>query len=71
MSNLRFKSVEVATSRKANKVEVPKERVETFYGQQVFTRKKMFKYLPKETYKALANAIDNRLPLSMALMATS
>ena len=67
MSNLRFKSVEAATSRKANKVEVPKERVETFYGQQVFTRKKMFMYLPKETYKALAHAIDNRLPLSMAL----
>ena len=67
MSNLRFKSVEEATSRKASKVEVPKERVEAYYGKQVFNRKKMFEYLPRETYDVLANAIDNRLPLSNKL----
>ncbi|MDE6297817.1 MAG: glutamine synthetase III, partial [Muribaculaceae bacterium] len=63
-SKLRFKSVEEATNRKAVKVELPKERVEKYYGKQVFNRQKMFEYLPKETYDALVKAIDNREPLS-------
>ena len=67
MSNLRFKSVEEATARKAVKVELPKERVEAYYGKQVFNRQRMFEYLPKETYDALVQAIDNRQPLSAEL----
>ena len=49
MSNLRVKSVLEATGRKAVKVELPKERVERYYGKQVFNRQKMFEYLPRET----------------------
>lgn len=64
MSNLRFKSVEEASGRKAVKVELPKERVDQYYGKQVFNRQKMFEYLPKATYDALVKAIDNREPLS-------
>ena len=64
MSKLRFKSVEVAAARKAVKVELPKEREEVYYGKQVFNRQRMFEYLPKETYDALVDAIDNRKPLS-------
>lgn len=64
MSNLRFKSVEEASGRKAVKVELPKERVESYYGKQVFNRQKMFEYLPKETFDSLVKAIDNREPLS-------
>ncbi len=64
MSNLRFKSVEEASGRKAVKVELPKERVENYYGKQVFNRQKMFEYLPKSTYDSLVKAIDNREPLS-------
>lgn len=64
MSNLRFKSVEEAASRKAVKVELPKERVDAYYGKLVFNRQRMFEYLPKETYEALVEAIDNRRPLS-------
>ena len=67
MSDLRFKSVEEASARKAVKVELPKERVETYYGKQVFNRQRMFEYLPKETYDALAEAIDNHHPLSREL----
>lgn len=67
MSNLRFKSVEEATARKAVKVELPKERVEAYYGKQVFNRQRMFEYLPKDTYDALVYAIDNRQPLSRQL----
>lgn len=64
MSNLRFKSVEEASEHKAVKVELPKERVEQYYGKLVFNRQKMFEYLPKATFEALVKAIDNREPLS-------
>ncbi len=67
MSNLRFKSVEEATARKAVKVNLPNERVEAYYGKHVFNRRRMFEYLPKETYDALVQAIDNRQPLSREL----
>lgn len=64
MSDLRFKSVEEASSRKAVKVELPKERVDKYYAEKVFNRQKMFEYLPRTTYEALVKAIDNKKPLS-------
>ncbi|MDE7380585.1 MAG: glutamine synthetase III [Muribaculaceae bacterium] len=64
MSDLRFRSVEEATSRKPVKVELPEERVDRYYGCKVFNRKKMFEYLPRETYAHLVDAIDNHKPLS-------
>ena len=64
MSDLRFKSVEEATNHKAVKVELPKERVDRYYGAQVFNRQKMLQYLPLETYNALVKAIDNHEPIS-------
>lgn len=67
MSELRFKSVMEASSRKAKEVEVPSERVDKYYGRSVFNRSKMFDYLPKETYEALVDAIDNKRPLSRKL----
>ena len=56
-----------ASSRKAVKVEIPTDRVDKYYGCQVFNRQKMFEYLPKETYDSLIFAIDNNQPLSRAL----
>ncbi len=56
--------MEEAAGRKAVKVELPKERVENYYGKQVFNRQKMFEYLPKDTFDSLVKAIDNREPLS-------
>lgn len=67
MSDLRFKSVEEASSRKAVKVELPKERVDQYYAEKVFNRQKMFQYLPRTTYEALVKAIDNKEPLSREL----
>ena len=63
MSSLRFKSVMEASSRKARPVELPKERVEKYYGCKVFNRNEMFNYLPRETYLSLVDAIDNKKPL--------
>lgn len=60
---LRFKVVEEAFDRKAIPVNIPVERPEDYYGKYVFNRQKMFEYLPKKTYDALVNAIDNKEPL--------
>ena len=67
MSMLRFKVVEEAFDRKAVPVEIPEERPEQYYARYVFNRAKMYQYLPKKTYEALVNAIDNKQPLSRAL----
>lgn len=63
MSSLRFKMVEEASDHKALAVKIPKERPESYYGRQVFNRQKMFEYLPRETFEALVNAIENKQPL--------
>ena len=63
MSNLRFKSVLEATSRKAVTVKIPEERVDEYYACKVFNRSKMFEYLSKDTYESLVDAIDNKKPL--------
>ena len=67
MSSLRFKVVEEAFDRKAVKVEIPKERPESYYGKNVFNSQKMFEYLPKQTYDALVNAIENKEPISLEI----
>ena len=67
MSNFRFKSVEEAAARKAVKVDLPENRVDNYYAEKVFNRQRMFEYLPKQTYDALVDAIDNRKPLSRQL----
>ncbi len=67
MSDLRFKSVEEACSRKPVEVKLPDERVEKYYAKQVFNRQKMFEYLPQSTYQALVDAIDNKKSLSLEL----
>jgi len=61
---LRFKVVEEAFDHKAIPVDIPVERPEEYYGKYVFNRQKMFEYLPKKTYDALVNAIDNKEPIS-------
>lgn len=61
---LRFKVVEEAFDRKAIPVSIPEDRPDVYYGKYVFNRQRMFEYLPKKTYDALVNAIDNKEPLS-------
>lgn len=64
MSQLRFKVVEEAFDRKAVPVDIPNERPSEYYAKYVFNRAKMYEYLPKKTYDALVNAIENKVPLS-------
>lgn len=64
MSSLRFKLIEEAYNRKPVEVKIPNERSESFYAKAVFNRQKMFEYLPKKTYDALVNAIENKEPIT-------
>ncbi|NDV80055.1 MULTISPECIES: glutamine synthetase III [unclassified Dysgonomonas] len=59
MSKLRFKAVQTASERQPVKVEKPTSKTSDYYGEKVFNRKAMAKYLSRETYSAIANAIDN------------
>lgn len=59
MSKLRFDVVQEAFKKKAQPVDVPAERPSDYFGQLVFNRDKMRKYLDDRTYKALTDCIDN------------
>lgn len=61
---LRFKAVEETLGRVPVEVQVPDGRPSDYYGEYVFNREKMFRYLPKKTYEALVDAIDNQKALS-------
>ena len=63
MSNSRFNTVEKASNRKAVEAIIPTQKVSEYFGENVFNRKAMQKYLSKETYKALTYAIDNGVPI--------
>ena len=61
---LRFKAVEETLGREPVEVQEPKGRPSDYYGEYVFNREKMFRYLPIKTYEALVDAIDNQKALS-------
>ena len=66
--NLRFRVVEEAFKKKAIDVDAPKERPSEYFAKYVFTRQKMYKYLPADVYERLIDVIDNgtRLDRSIA-----
>ena len=63
MSSLRFKVVEAAFQKKPLEIKIPKERPSEYFAKYVFNQEKMFKYLPKSTYKKLREVIENGTPL--------
>jgi len=63
MSISRFNAVEKASNRKAVEAATPHQKVSEYFGENVFNRKAMQKYLSKETYKALTQAIDSGTPI--------
>ncbi|WP_456088308.1 glutamine synthetase III family protein [Parabacteroides sp.] len=63
MSKLRFRVVETAFKKRAAEVPVPAERPSDYFGQNVFNRAKMFKYLPEKAYERITDCIDNGAPL--------
>lgn len=67
MSNLRFRVVEEAFKKKAVLVDVPNVRPNEYFAKYVFTREKMYKYLPIDVYNKLVDVIDNGAPLERAI----
>lgn len=63
MAQFRFKALEEVLSRKPLEVKREENLVSDFYGMNVFDRPKMKKYLSKEAYKAVIDAIDNGTPV--------
>jgi len=64
MSSLRFHLVKEAFSHKPVCVAAPGKKTSDYYGVNVFNRDKMNKYLSKETFKIVTDAIDNGQPLN-------
>ena len=60
--------MEEAFKKKPLDVASPAERPSEFFGKYVFTRDKMFKYLPRDVYMKMTDVIDNgaRLDRSIA-----
>lgn len=63
MAQFRFKALEEVLTRKPVEVKREENLVSDFYGMNVFDRPKMKKYLSKEAYKAVVDAIDNGTPI--------
>ena len=64
---LRFKMVEAALNHRAVDVKAPSARPSDYFGEKVFGRNVMRKYLDKPTYEALLSTMDNGTPLSLEL----
>lgn len=62
-SKLRFKVVGESFTKKPVEVPTPAERPSEFFAKYVFTRQKMYKYLPKSVYDKICDVIDNGAPL--------
>ncbi len=59
MSTLRFRALETALDRKPLTVIPPSIKISDFFGNNVFGKEAMQKYLPREAYKAVIGAIDH------------
>ncbi len=63
MAQFRFKALEEVLTRKPVEVKREENLVSDFYGMNVFDRPKMKKYLSKEAFKAVIDAIDHGTPI--------
>ena len=59
MAQFRFRALEEVLRRKPVEVKREDNLVSDFYGMNVFDRPKMKKYLSKEAFKSVVDAIDN------------
>ncbi len=59
MATFRFKALEILMTRKPIEVKREENLTSDYYGMLVFDRAKMKKYLSKDSYKGIIDAIDN------------
>lgn len=58
MTNIRFKALEVTLSRKRINLDLPKEKVSTYFGELTFNRDAMREFLTREAYQKLIDVIE-------------
>jgi Uncharacterized protein related to glutamine synthetase len=66
MSIDRFELVRASFGKKARAVEIPEKKASEYFGERVFDRAKMRKYLDPKTLDALLECIDKGHPLDRA-----
>ena len=66
MSTDRFELVRESFRKKAPAVEIPSRKASEYFGEQVFDRAQMRKYLDSDTLQALLECIDKGHPLDRA-----
>ncbi len=66
-NNLRFQVVEEAFKKRALDVKEPLERPSEYFGKYVFTRDKMYRYLPKDVYGKMIDVMDNGASLDRSI----
>ncbi len=67
MSILRFKAVEKASNRTVLEPVAPEKKTSEYFGVDVFNKHAMQKYLAKETYNKIINAIEHGSPIDRSL----
>ena len=63
MAEFRFRALQEVLSREPLAIKREDNLTSDFFGVNVFDRPKMKKYLSKEAYKAVSDAIDNSVPV--------
>ncbi len=58
MATLRFQALAEVMRRTPNMVSLPSFKVSDYYGENVFGKETMSRYLSKDAYKAVNSAID-------------
>ena len=58
MATLRFKALEESLKRKPVQIKAPSEKISDYYRMHVFDKAKMEKYLSKDAFNAVNDAID-------------
>ncbi len=64
-ATLRFNVVGAAFKKQPVEVATPKERPSEFFAKYVFTRDKMYKYLPADIYAKMVDVMDNGATLDL------
>lgn len=59
MSTLRFKALESALTRVPRKVPAPEGKISDYFGQNVFDKNTMQKFLSKESFKQVLEAVES------------
>ena len=59
MATIRFKAIEAAMSRTPREVIAPSPKISDYYGINVFDKKAMAEYMPKDIYSQVLDAINN------------